>query len=48
MVLLVILVLIALAVGIGGLVKGILWLALIGLALLVIGGFSGYSLTRRH
>ena len=28
--------------------KGTLWLALIGLALLVIGGFSGYSLTRRH
>ena len=42
MVVLVLLVLLALAVGIGGLVKGVLWLALIGLVLLVIGGFTGY------
>lgn len=41
MVVLVLLVLLALALGIGGLVKGVLWLALIGLALLVIGGFTG-------
>jgi len=42
MVVLVLLVLLALAVGIGGLVKGVLWLALIGLVLLLIGGFTGY------
>ncbi len=41
MVVLVVLVLIALAVGIGGLIKGLLWLALIGLVLLVLSAVFG-------
>lgn len=48
MVVLVLLVLLALALGIGGLVKGVLWLALIGLALFVIGGFTGFRTMGRR
>jgi len=48
MVVLVLLVLLALAVGIGGIIKGVLWLALIGLVLLVIGGITGYRTLGRR
>lgn len=41
MVLLIVLILIAAAVGIGGLIKGLLWLALIGLVLLVLSAIFG-------
>lgn len=41
MVVLIVLILIAAAVGIGGLIKGLLWLALIGLVLLVLAAVFG-------
>lgn len=46
MAVLVVLVLIALVVGIGGLIKGLLWLAIVGFILLLIGLAFGISRTR--
>ena len=46
MVVLIVLLLIAAAVGIGGLIKGLLWLALIGLVLLVLSAVFGVRALR--